>query len=277
MKRFICIAFLLAAFFTVTGFDSTQDKQRVFDACELLMSSEVEDAEEILKKQSIQDKIDYVFISTDDLEGYNVKEYMSAFAKSRQLGFGKVGGDCIILLVDLQNKQATIGPQGEIKDKFENADISSLMDDILPYIQKNEYLSAIEVFVHDVHSKIEAKNTKSSSISSEEKQRAVSDDFTEDFAEDDTMSDTKNRAKDEKEEYEKQDEGGLFSNPLTCLLIGAVLSGIVVFTMILSGKSSMQAGADTYTKEARVNPYTKQDIFIRTVTQKTKKEKPKEK
>lgn len=261
MKKLQYIVLLAVVCLALMGFDDMGEKQRVFDSCELLMSSEVEDAEEVLKKQSVQDKADYVFVSTEDLEGYNAKEYVNAFASSKQLGYEQTKKDAVILLVDLQNNQVLVSPQGTLQEKFEEGDIVSIMSDVLPYVQKNEFLSAIEVFAHDVHSKLEAKKAGSTASS------------TSTLTSEELYDDEENADIEEKE----HDEGGLFSNPLTCLLIGAVLAGIVVFTMILSGKSSMQAGADTYTSEARVNPYTKQDIFIRTVTKKTKKEKPKEK
>ncbi len=268
MKKLRSIILLVVVFIITTGFTYTQDKQRVFDYSGLLMTSEVEDAEEILKSQSIEDKVDYAFVSTNDLQGYNAKEYMKLFMSTKQMGYDKVGGDSAILLVDLQNREVWVGTGGTLSDLFQDMDISSIVSDILPYTQKNNFEGAIQVFAHNIHSKLESKTTNRSAMNygNESKQDGYSD-------EDNDVRNLKTSQKDNAE-YEKERDG-LFSNPLTCLLIGAVLSGIVVFTMIQSGKSSMQVGADTYTTEARVNPYTKQDIFIRTVTQKTRKEKQK--
>lgn len=270
MKKVRSIILLMIVFLLITGFSYVQDKQRVFDYSGLLMTSEIEEAEEILKKQSLEDKVDYAFVSTNDLQGYTAKEYMNLFISTKQMGYDKVDGDSAILLVDLQNKAVWVGTGGTLSELFQDGDISSMVSDILPYTQKNDFQGAIQVFAHNIHSKLESKNAQSnrSSMASvdESKQYGYSDEDTD-------VQDLKSNQMDDKN-YEEE-KGGLFSNPLTCLLIGAVLAGIVVFTMIQSGKSSMQVGADTYTTEVRVNPYTKQDIFIRTVTQKTKKEKQK--
>ena len=270
MKKLRSIILLAIVFLLTTGFSYVQDKQRVFDYSGLLMTSEVEEVEEILKKQSLEDKVDYAFVSTNDLQGYTGKEYMNLFINTKQMGYDKVDGDSALLLVDLQNKVVWIGTGGTLSDLFQDTDISNMVSDILPYTQRNDFQGAIQVFAHNIHSKLESKNAQSNrssmTSSDDSKQYGYSD-------EDRESQDLKSSQKDDKK-YEKERDG-LFSNPLTCLLIGAVLAGIVVFTMIQSGKSSMQVSADTYTTEVRVNPYTKQDIFIRTVTQKTKKEKPK--
>lgn len=270
MKKLRGIIFLVTVFLLTTGFSYVQDKQRVFDYSGLLMTSEVEEAEEILKKQSLEDKVDYAFVSTNDLQGHIAKEYMKLFISTKQMGYDKVDGDSAILLVDLQNKEVWVGTGGTLSELFQDTDISSIVSDLLPYTQRNDFEGAIQVFAHNIHSKLENKNAQSNRSSI-----ASVDDSKQDRygGEENDIQDLKTNQRDDKEYKEERD--GLFSNPLTCLLIGAVLAGIVVFTMIQSGKSSMQAGADTYTTEARVNPYTKQDIFIRTVTQKTKKEKPK--
>lgn len=270
MKKLRSIILLVTVFLLTTGFSYVQDKQRIFDYSGLLMTSEVEEAEEVLKKQSLEDKVDYAFVSTNDLQGYNAKEYMKLFISTKQMGYDKVDGDSAILLVDLQNKAVWVGTGGTLSELFQDTDISGIVSDILPYTQRNDFEGAIQVFAHNIHSKLESKNalTNRSSMAS------VDESIQYEYSDEDTdAQDMKSDQKDDKKYEEERD--GLFRNPLTCLLIGAVLAGLVVFTMIQSGKSSMQVSADTYTTQVRVNPYTKQDIFIRTVTQKTKKEKPK--
>lgn len=267
MKRLRGIILFVAVFLLTTGFQYSEDKQRVFDYAQLLMTSEAQEAEDVLKKQSLEDKVDYAFVSTDDLEGYSAKGYMDAFITTNQIGYNNVDGDSAILLVDLKNKEVWVGTGGTLSTLFQDTDISNIVSDILPYTQRNDFHGAIQVFAHNIHSRLEAKNTKTnpSSIPKDESIQEDDDEVNNDKLTDNLEND---------EEYSEQ-SGGLFSNPFTCLFIGAVLAGIVVFVMIQSGKSSMQASADTYTTEARVNPYTKQDIFLRTVTSKTKREKPK--
>lgn len=284
MKKLKYTVLFVAIFLFTTGFSYIEDKQRVFDYSGLLTISEARDAETVLKEQSLEDKVDYAFVSTNNLEGHTAKDYMELFLNTQQMGYDKAGGDSAILLVNLQDNEVWVGTGGTLDEFIQETDISNIVSDILPYTQKNDFEAAIQVFAHNIHTRVEAKNTQSSaqsgrseSDSSALSYGAQSDNQVNNIADNHSQSQEMEQSYDEENDMENKNEReGLFSNPLTCLLIGAVLSGIIVFVMIQSGKSSMRAGADTYTTEARVNPYTKQDIFIRTVTQKIKKEKSKE-
>lgn len=279
MKKLKYTVLFVAIFLFTTGFTYTQDKQRVFDYSGLLTISEAREAETVLKEQSLEDKVDYAFVSTNNLEGHTAKDYMELFINTQQMGYDKVGGDSAILLVNLQDNEVWVGTGGTLDEFIQETDISNIVSDILPYTQKNDFGAAIQVFAHNIHTRVEAKNAQSSAQpgSSALSSGAQSDNQVNNITDNNSKSPEVEQGYDEENDNRDSSEReGLFSNPLTCLLIGAVLSGIIVFVMIQSGKSSMRAGADTYTTEARVNPYTKQDIFIRTVTQKMKKEKPKE-
>lgn len=273
MKRLKYAVFFVVIFLFTTGFTYVQDKQRVFDYSGLLTIAEARESEEVLKDQSIEDKVDYAFVSTNNLERHTAKEYMELFINTQQMGYDKVGGDSAILLVNLQDKEVWVGTGGTLDEIVQDVDISNIVSDILPYTQKNDFQGAIQVFAHNIHSRVETKGAQSSRLMSSS--TGLSD---SDGDEGDKIQENNSQIREVERSYDKENDkkkDGLFSNPFVCLLIGAVLAGLVVFAMIQSGKSSMQAGADTYTTEARVNPYTKQDIFIRTVTHKTKKEKPK--
>lgn len=285
MKKLRCITLFVAIFLFTTGFSYTEDKQRVFDYYGLLTEPEAEESEEVLKEQSIEDKVDYAFVSTNNLEGNSAKDYMASFITKQQMGYDKVGGDSAILLIDLQDKEVWVDISGTLDEIIVDADISNIVSDVLPYVQKSDFQGAIQVFAHNIHTRVDTQSAKatrlaaSESSSSETSDSSDSSDLSSSVTEyetDKTQEDTLEMEEAGSSYEQEEEKDGLFSNPLTCLLIGAVLSGIVVFSMVQSGKSSMKAGADSYTTEARVNPYTKQDIFIRTVTRKTKKDSSKD-
>lgn len=235
---------LILCFFLLSGFTYQENKQRIYDNAGLLTEEEKEELEQLYQKYSLEDETDYILLTTDSTDGMESREYAKDFYVKQGVGYNKEDGDGNLLLIDMENRRLEMIDKGNSDDEITDAEVDHIIEKVKPHLSNGDYEEAASVYAEETHYA-----------------------FTED--------------------YDGSEEGGVYvdftavddskgQSGFRYLIYGVlalILSGIVTFSVVQSNKSHMTADGSTYGKNVKVNPSTRQDRFIRTVTTATPKPK----
>ncbi|MBP5331109.1 MAG: TPM domain-containing protein [Lachnospiraceae bacterium] len=155
-KRTFIILFvlLLTAFSSVSALAATSNVSRVTDNAGLLSSSQKSDLENALKNASSKGDMDVVIITTDSIpESYDAfgndasEKYADDLYDSN--GYSKDG---ILLFICSTTRDYAISTKGRGIEVFNDSQLSSLENAILPYLKNNDYNGAFNEFADKVAS-----------------------------------------------------------------------------------------------------------------------------
>lgn len=223
------IVLVICCFFLLTGFTYQKNKQRIFDNAGLLTEGEIEELEEVYRDYSLEDKMDYILLTTNSTDGMESREYAKEFYVNQGFGYDKENGDGNLLLIDMDNRRVEMIDKGICVDYIRDEEVEDILDEVTESLKDEEYGEAAKVYAEETHSA---------------------------FITDSALSEK--------------------DSPVRYLIYGVlalIAAGIVTGIMAAGNKAHMTAGCHTYSKEIRVNPYTREDRYIRTITTHTPKPK----
>lgn len=220
---------LVVCFFLLPGFTYQKDKQRIYDNAGLFTEDEINELEEVYQDYSLEDKMDYILLTTNSTDGMESREYARQFYVEQGFGYNKENGDGNLLLIDMDNRRIEMIDKGICVDYIRDEEVDAILDEVAEELSDEDYEEAARVYAEETHSA-----------------------FVTDAA-----SSGKN-------------------NLIRYLIYGVlalVFAGIVTGVLVSGNKSHMSADCHTYTKDIRVNPHTRQDRYLRTITTSTPKPK----
>lgn len=118
---------------------------RVIDMADLLTKSEENALIEILDELSIRQNMDVTVATTDDLEGFSVRDYADILYEQCQFGYG-ASNDGLILLISMEDRDWYISTCGYGIYSFTDAGIQYIGNQILPELSAGNYYTAFEKY-----------------------------------------------------------------------------------------------------------------------------------
>lgn len=243
MRKYKFILVLVSILFASSPYKivASSDDQRIFDFADLLTSEEEGQLEQLSFEIGNQVEADILVVTTDDAEGKSTMEYADDFYDNGAYGYEEPYGTGILLLIDMDNREAWISTSGEAIDHFSEARINATLDDIFIYLPEGDYYNSALVFME----KVEQYMVSLPSSSNENEYNP------------DKYPDTNF--------YYDKDES-ILRNPLICLGIAVVIGGVAILIMISRAKSRMTVGGSTYVEPGSFHINSRRDTFLRTST-----------
>lgn len=136
----LCLSMTLPVL--ATGSDGFADEYyRVVDMAELLTDSERVALIEKLDEISVRQSMDVVVATTDDLEGYSVREYADLLYEQCLFGYGS-SQDGLLLLISMEDRDWYISTCGYGITAFTDAGIAYIGGEIRSELSEGNYAAA---------------------------------------------------------------------------------------------------------------------------------------
>ncbi len=140
----VCVLLFISCTITVLA-DTESSVSRVFDADELLTYEEVSSLQTKLDALSLKYNCDIIVATTPSLEGYDVEEYSDALYKAANYGMGEYK-DGFMLLICLEYRDWALTSYGNAGEKFTDAKITYVRENIMPHLSDDEFYEAFDTF-----------------------------------------------------------------------------------------------------------------------------------
>ena len=141
---------LAALLLSLLAFPALADSQRtlplVVDVYGLLSEEQEEALNELAEGYSAQYECDIILIVTTDTEGYDVESYTEAVYHHYQYGWGEERSG-VILLLSMEGRDYDLAAYGYGNVAFTDYGKTWLMDDVLPYLGKNDWYNAFRKYI----------------------------------------------------------------------------------------------------------------------------------
>lgn len=217
---------------------------RVQDMAALLNGSEEAALNEKLDEISLRQNMDIIVATTEDLEGYSVRDYADMLYEQCLFGFGS-DKDGLILLISMEDHDWCISTCGYGITAFTDAGIEYIGEQIAPDLSAGNYVAAFSSYAE------------------------MCDDFI-----------TQARAGEPYDGDGDGDSADTTSQPLSlvwipaALVIGFIIAKIIVGNMKSELKTvKKQAAANSYVKSGSMNITESRDLFLYHTVTKTAKSK----
>ncbi len=129
--------------------DVGKGSKRVFDFAALLNDDDENNLQESIDKAKKKTSLDIVVVTIGDAHGKTSMDYADDFYDYNGFGTGNEN-DGILLLIDMDNRNIWISTTGKAINKFTDAKIDSILDDVQPLVKDGDYYDAAETFVKRV-------------------------------------------------------------------------------------------------------------------------------
>ncbi len=239
----LCLAAAVPVLADNEGF--ADEYYRVQDMAALLNGSEEEALNEKLDEISLRQNMDIIVATTEDLNGYSVREYADMLYEQCLFGYGS-DKDGLILLISMEDHDWCISTCGYGITAFTDAGIEYIGEQITPDLSEGNYVAAFSSYAElcdDLITQAKAGNP---------------------YGVDDGDGDSTEPA----------------SQPLSlvwipvALVIGFIIAKIIVGNMKSALKTvKMQTAANSYVKSGSMNITENRDMFLYHTVTKTAKSK----
>lgn len=239
----LCLAAAVPVLADNEGF--ADEYYRVQDMAALLNGSEEEALNEKLDEISLRQNMDIIVATTEDLNGYSVREYADMLYEQCLFGYGS-DKDGLILLISMEDHDWCISTCGYGITAFTDAGIEYIGEQITPDLSEGNYVAAFSSYAElcdDLITQAKAGNP---------------------YGVDDGDGDSTEPA----------------SQPLSlvwipvALVIGFIIAKIIVGNMKSALKTvKMQTAANSYVKSGSMNITESRDMFLYHTVTKTAKSK----
>lgn len=146
-KNFIFTLLMIVSTFMYCFPLIAEENVRVYDQCGLFSSQQITELEEAITHVKSLYPLDVVIVTTDDDTGKSSQTYADDFYDEG--GFGYAGTyDGILLLINMDAREVYISTDGETKRYFTDARISSMLDEIYPYLGAGDYAKGADCFLN---------------------------------------------------------------------------------------------------------------------------------
>ncbi len=124
-------------------------EQSVFDYAGLLSDSEIDDIESWCEAMRNDWDIDLAFLTTDDTEGMEVREYGAQFFLENDLGVGS-DQDGVIFVLDMDTREGQIVTHGLAINIYTDYYIDKMWDNMVSYLSDGDYYGAFYSLYEDM-------------------------------------------------------------------------------------------------------------------------------
>ncbi|MBE5926030.1 MAG: TPM domain-containing protein [Lachnospiraceae bacterium] len=270
ISKKIAIVLLMAMISTLLcGYNVRFDEEkfRVIDNVNYFSESEKEELHNYLTEKSKEAELDLVLCIENKSVSGDYEDEQNAENIYDNAGYGYDDGSSgVMLYINLNSRYAYICTTGIAIWYIDDYDIEDILDDIWDDIVEGDYFNATKDFADDVAIIAEKflDNEEEGIEVWQEEGYTSYEDFYNDFVRHNTDVD-----------YTLEPTAGeiitnILKNPLWCIVIGAVISGIVVLIMCMGHKTKMKANGNTYIDRNTYVTNQVVDQYLRTTTVKTK-------
>lgn len=147
-KRYpiMAVMLLLLSLFLIpidSAFAETKEvNQHIYDNAELLSTDQLSDLEAMCTEYSEKDNVDIIIMTHNDSNAVYAEKYISDFYDKM------LYENCVILLVDMVNRDVVIEDYGKFaKSKMSSKDLSTMIEEITPYLSDGDYATAFEKYI----------------------------------------------------------------------------------------------------------------------------------
>lgn len=239
----LCLAAAVPVLADNEGF--ADEYYRVQDMAALLNGSEEEALNEKLDEISLRQNMDIIVATTEDLNGYSVREYADMLYEQCLFGYGS-DKDGLILLISMEDHDWCISTCGYGITAFTDAGIEYIGEQITPELSEGNYVAAFSSYAElcdDLITQARAGNP---------------------YGVDDGDGDSAEPA---------SQSLSLVWIPVA-LVIGFIIAKIIVGNMKSALKTvKMQTAANSYVKSGSMNITENRDMFLYHTVTKTAKSK----
>ncbi len=134
---FVCLFWLLAA----SGVAAVSDRH-IYDNAGLLNGTEAQDLEAKAVEYSREENADFLFLTTDGMEGKDIKTYMGDFFDEWAVDNNEE--NAVLLTIDIASREVFLAGFGTVETSLDDERIELVLDRIVPYLQEGDYGGAFE-------------------------------------------------------------------------------------------------------------------------------------
>lgn len=259
IKRIFVMLIAACGFLLLSGFD--RQEQKVYDFAGILSDQE----EEQLKEQALQyaDKVelDFVIVTTDDKAGKTARQYVEDFYEEKGFGYEYDYGSSVILLIDMEDREARIATEGIAIQYLDDTIIENILDAVFEYLPKGDYYNSGLAFLTSAASY--AQDYISDPVNQDKiehwKEEGYSD-YSEYYAD---------HYKSGGKYYSGSGDGNAFTylkNPVICVVFGMILAAVFLIIQKVRAKTRMTVNGSTYMDKNQIHFNDRQDIYLGTTT-----------
>ncbi|SHI69298.1 TPM domain-containing protein [Parasporobacterium paucivorans] len=244
----LCIIF-------ISGFDSSEDK--VYDNAGLFTQEQILNLNRTIRDYDAKTELDLVIVTVDQ-NNKSTQQYAEDFYTEHAFGYEHDYGSGVILVIDMDNREAYVSTQGIAIQYLDDAAIQNILDEIFVYLPNGDYYNSARVFLEKTRDyALEYINNPDNSQKIEAWKTEGYTDYAEyyhDFYEEGGKY------------YVKSNMFTYLKNPFISIGIGAVIALITVLIMMHRSKTRVTVNAYTYMDEGKLSVNRKEDMFIGTTT-----------
>lgn len=114
--------------------------QRVYDNANLLSESEIAELEALAEEHSRKHGTDFLFLTSEDQEAFDVVEYMGDFFDTWAVENGQE--DAVLLTMNIATRDVYLAGFGTAETTLDDQRVNLVLDRILPEMQRGDYAGA---------------------------------------------------------------------------------------------------------------------------------------
>jgi len=223
--------------------------KRVYDYADLFTDAEEQSLEEYALSVEDEARSQFYVLTIDDAEGKSAMEYADDFGDNGAFGYEEEYGTYVVMLIDMDNREVWISTSGNAIQYLNDYRIDKTLDEVFEYMPDGEYYRAAKAYLECAYGYM-------LSDPSEDRDKYYDNDYSDTIYYDDGHY------------YEEEpDVAGIV---ILCLVVSAVISGIVLIIMITGAKTKMSVGSSTYMSGSGLKINQREDVFTHTTTVKRK-------
>ena len=148
LSRLLLLSVLLAAVFAFSsGF---VPGQKVYDLAGLLTDTQKTTLQAECLRVAQAEGVDVILLSADDAGGRSAMEVADDFYDENAFVYDAPHGTGILMLIDMDNREAWISTSGEAITYFTDARIERVLDSVFEYLPSGDYFQSFQAFLADV-------------------------------------------------------------------------------------------------------------------------------
>lgn len=136
----ICILF-------ATGFTAGN---KVYDEADLLTDAQEADLQAECIRVAQAKSVDVILLTVDDAGGRSAMQVADDFYDQNAFGYEAPHGTGILMLIDMDNREAWISTSGDAVTYFTDDRIQRVLDSVFEYLPNGDYYGSFRAFLQDV-------------------------------------------------------------------------------------------------------------------------------
>ena len=147
VRFFLLLALLAVCFLVSSGFTAGQ---KVYDQAGLLTDTQKTALQAECLRIAQAKSVDVILLTVSDAKGKSSKAVADDFYDQNAFGYDAPHGTGILMLIDMDNRQAWISTSGSAITYFTDARIQLVLDSVFKYLPNKDYDGSFRAFLGDV-------------------------------------------------------------------------------------------------------------------------------